>query len=41
MVEDGKGEKLRIEYAADMKVDKFGSGFGRPGQKVIHDKQVD
>lgn len=35
MVENGAGDPYRVEYAADLRVDKYGSGFGRPGQTVI------
>jgi histone demethylase JARID1 len=33
-VEHGKGS-TRVEYAADIPTLKFGSGFGRPGQKLV------
>ena len=35
MVENGLGKAQRVEYAADMRVDKYGSGFGRPGQREV------
>ena len=29
-VDNGKGQRTRVEYAADVPTSKFGSGFGRP-----------
>ena len=31
-----KGSDTKVEYAADIPTNIFGSGFGRPGQKVLH-----
>jgi hypothetical protein len=39
IVENGKGGTVKVEYAADLSVDKVGSGFGKHGQKIIHPKQ--
>jgi histone demethylase JARID1 len=41
MVENGVGEPYRVEYAADMRVDKYGSGFSRPGQPITDQRQSD
>lgn len=32
---------MRVEYAADLPVLKFGSGFGREGQKILDERQKD
>lgn len=39
-VEYGKGS-TRVEYAADIPTNKFGSGFGRHGQKLVDFRQMD
>jgi len=39
MVENQVGEPLKVEYAADLNANKFGSGFGTQGQKVVHESQ--
>ena len=41
MVDYGQGEITLVEYAADVPTGKFGSGFGRPGQKIVNDKQIE
>ena len=41
MVDLQQGEELRVEYAADLDTKEVGSGFGRPGQKIINDKQAE
>ena len=30
---------MKVEYAADVPTNKYGSGFGRPGQKIIDPEQ--
>jgi len=35
------GDPIKVEYAADLAVTTFGSGFGRDGQKVIDKRQLD
>ena len=35
------GDKIKVEYAADLAVTKFGSAFGREGQKIIDPRQKD
>ena len=39
MVDNGKGEITLVEYAADVPTAKYGSGFGRVGQKIVNEKQ--
>jgi len=39
MVENNVGTRTRVEYAADVSTSKFGSGFGRPGQRVVSERQ--
>lgn len=39
MVENNVGSRTRVEYAADVSTSKFGSGFGRPGQRVVSERQ--
>lgn len=39
MVENNVGPRTRVEYAADVSTSKFGSGFGRPGQRVVSERQ--
>lgn len=39
MVENNVGPRTRVEYAADVSTSKFGSGFGRPGQKIVSETQ--
>ena len=34
-VENQQGEDIRVEYAADLPVTTYGSGFGREGQRVF------
>lgn len=34
-VEEGLGDELTVEYAADLDTTEVGSGFGRPGQKLV------
>ena len=41
MVDYGQGEITLAEYAADVPTAKYGSGFGRPGQKIINEKQIE
>ena len=41
MVDYGQGEITLVEYAADVPTGKYGSGFGRPGQKIVNDKQIE
>lgn len=38
-VDNQVGEKIKVEYAADLPTTKFGSGFGREGQKVLDPRQ--
>lgn len=38
-VDNQIGKRRQLEYAADVPTDVFGSGFGRPGQKIIHKEQ--
>jgi histone demethylase JARID1 len=40
-VEHGKGGQTRVEYAADISSLKFGSGFGRRGQKLVDARQME
>jgi len=35
-VDNNVGDRVKVEYAADLAVDSFGSGFGREGQKLMH-----
>lgn len=35
-VDNNVGEKINVQYAADLSVTTFGSGFGREGQKIVH-----
>ena len=35
MVENNVGPPTRVEYAADVATSKYGSAFGRPGQKIL------
>mmetsp|Transcript_9373 Transcript_9373/g.7160 ORF Transcript_9373/g.7160 Transcript_9373/m.7160 type:complete len:81 (-) Transcript_9373:749-991(-) len=39
-VDNNVGEKIRVEYAADLSVQQYGSGFGREGQKVINQESL-
>ena len=39
MVENNVGQRTRVEYAADIPTGKFGSGFGRPGQRIVNENQ--
>ena len=39
MVENNVGPTTRVEYAADVATSKFGSAFGRPGQKILSKEQ--
>lgn len=39
MVERQTGEHTQVEYAADVPTLTYGSGFGRPGQKIVDPKQ--
>jgi histone demethylase JARID1 len=41
MVELGKSPITRVEYAADIDTMKYGSGFGRAGQKLVDPRQLD
>jgi histone demethylase JARID1 len=41
MVEHGAGPAHKVEYAADMRVDKYGSGFGRPRQPIVDPRQTE
>ena len=41
MVDYGKGDTTLVEYAADVPCAKYGSGFGRPGQKILNEKQAE
>ena len=34
-VDNNVGEPLKVEYAADLSVTHFGSGFGREGQPLL------
>ena len=38
MVENNVGQRTSVEYAADVPVLKFGSGFPRAGQKGVSDR---
>jgi len=40
-VENGKGGITKVEYAADINTSKYGSGFGRQGQKLVDPRQKD
>ena len=40
MVENNVGPPTRVEYAADVATSKYGSAFGRPGQKILSPEQV-
>ncbi len=37
-VDYGQGETTLVEYAADVPTANYGSGFGRPGQKIVNSK---
>lgn len=40
-VDNNVGDPVKVEYAADLAVTTFGSGFGREGQKILDKKQLD
>jgi hypothetical protein len=37
MVDNQQGELVKVEYAADVPTSYYGSGFGKAGQKIIHE----
>ncbi|MFO0117880.1 MAG: hypothetical protein ACK521_09810 [bacterium] len=39
MVELGRNPITKVEYAADIDTLKYGSGFGRAGQKLVDPRQ--
>ncbi len=39
MVENQIGTSLKVEYAADLNANKFGSGFGTKHQKILDIRQ--
>ena len=41
MVDLQQNDELLVEYAADLETRQVGSGFGRPGQKIVNDKQLE
>ena len=41
MVDNQMGPDRLVEYAADISTQQFGSGFGRPGQRVIDPRQTE
>jgi acid phosphatase class B len=38
-VDNNVGDPITVQYAADLSVTAFGSGFGKEGQKIIHPHQ--
>jgi len=40
-VDNQIGDPVKVQYAADLAVTAFGSGFGRKGQKVLDKKQLE
>jgi hypothetical protein len=38
-VDNNVGDPITVQYAADLAVTVFGSGFGREGQKIINSQQ--
>lgn len=40
-VDNQVGDPVKVEYAADLAVTHFGSGFGREGQKVIDQRSLE
>jgi histone demethylase JARID1 len=38
-VDNNVGEPITVEYAADLAVTTYGSGFGREGQKILDHRQ--
>jgi histone demethylase JARID1 len=39
-VDNNAGDPYKVEYAADLAVTHFGSGFGREGQKVLNKESL-